>query len=275
MSHRYFLSIVLILAGATAGFTQTLGDFARAERARRELLAKSAALPDRTATVIGREALIKEVLRVSGAKRQLEQLLQTSISSVNNTNRPEGVSARDYQRIVSEVFNGEQLTRLMEKSIADNVNDKTIIDIVRWYRSPLGQKVVTAEINAADPHGYTRFEEFVSTLEANPPSAKSPELVEAIGGTALGLSRPAEIQPSGAMHLPNTVWFLFVYNSLSEAELSTYLAFLKSPSTAAFHNAVWSGMDATFAGAAQRLGQRFGEKTHGPTLKAANTSQRH
>jgi hypothetical protein len=260
MSYRYLLAIVLILAGASAGYTQTLGDLARAERARRALPAKGAASPDSSATLVGREALIKEVLRVSGAKRQMEQLLQASMSSVSNRKLPEGISAREYQRIASEVFNVEQLTRLMEKSIADNVNDKAIIDIVRWYRSPLGRKVMTAEMNAMDAQSSTRFQQFVSTLDANPPSPKTQELVEAIGGTTLGISRPAAAQPSGAMHLPNTVWFLFAYNSLTEAELSGYLTFLKSPSTAAFHNAVWSGMDATFADAAQHFGQRLGEK---------------
>ena len=172
MSYRYFLSFVFILAAASTGFTQTLGDLARAERARRELVAKRSALPDSSATVIGREALIKEALRVSGGKRQLDQLLQTSMTSVKNRKLPEGVSAREYQRIVNEVFNAEQLTRLIEKSIADNVNDKTITDIVRWYRSPLGQKVMTAEINAMDPQASMRLQQFVSTLDANPPSAR-------------------------------------------------------------------------------------------------------
>ena len=79
----------------------------------------------------------------------------------------------------------------------------------------------------------------------------------------MGISRPAAAQESGAKNLPNTVWFLFAYNSLSEAELSGYLAFLKSPSIAAFQNAVWSGMDATFADAAQHFGRRLGEKKRG------------
>jgi hypothetical protein len=271
MSYRYFVSIVLLLAAASPGFTQSLGDLARAERARRGLLAQGAASPDRTATVVGREALIKEALHVSGAKRQLEQLLQTSMSSLSNRKLPEGFSAQEYQRIVSEVFNAQQLTRMLEKSIAVDVKDKTITDIVRWYRSPLGQKVMTAEMNAMDAQASTRFQQFVSTLEATPPSASRLELVEAIGGTALGISRPAAVQASVASNLPNTVWFLFAYNSLSEAELSGYLAFLKSPSTAAFHSAVWSGMDATFADAAQHFDRRLAEGSR-PVVTRANNA---
>src|SRR5689334_15202997 len=102
MSYRYFVSIVLLLASASPGFTQTLGDLARAERARRGLLAQGAASPDKSAMVVGREALIKEALHVSGAQRQLEGLLQTSMSSLSNRKLPEGFSAREYQRIVSE-----------------------------------------------------------------------------------------------------------------------------------------------------------------------------
>src|SRR5438093_13687657 len=105
MPYRYLLLMVVILANVSIGFTQTLGDVARAERARREVLnrknlseapATETPATETPATVVGREALIKEALRVSGAKRQLEWLLETSHPSIAKGAVPKGVSAQEY-----------------------------------------------------------------------------------------------------------------------------------------------------------------------------------
>ena len=47
------------------------------------------------------------------------------------------------------------------------------------------------------------------------------------------------------------------YHSLSDAELSAYLTFLKSPAVGAFNSSVWNGLDVTFGDAAQRLGRKL------------------
>jgi len=270
MSYRCSLLIALIVACASTGFSQTLGDLARAERARRQLLARGAASPDKAATLVGREALIKEVLRVSGAKRQMEQVLQSSLPSLTNEKLPEGMSTREYQAVVGEVFNVERLMRLVEKSISDSVADKTLIDIVRWYRSPLGNKIAMAEISGNQPQASARLQQYAATLQSNAPSESRQQLVDGITATALGLPRPTSDfdtifagQSTDAISQGTSLWFLFTYSSLSETELSSYLSFLKSPSVTQFNSAVWNGMDATFSDAAQRLAGRLaGKKKH-------------
>ena len=108
MPYRCLLLIVVVLANVSIGFTQTLGDAARAERARRDVLnrknAAEAPATETPQTVVGREALIKEALRVSGAKRQLELLLETSLPSIANGPVPKGVSVQEYGRLMKDVF---------------------------------------------------------------------------------------------------------------------------------------------------------------------------
>jgi len=267
MPYRFCLSLVLILAAASIEFTQTLGDLARAERARRQLLTRGAASADKAATLVGREALIKEALRVSGARRQVEQVLQSSLPALTSGKLPDGMPPRQYQKVVSDVFDVERLMRLVEKSISDSVADKTLIDIVRWYRSPLGNKIAMAEISGNQPQASARLQQYAAALQSNAPSESRQQLVDAITATALGLPRPASdfdknfpAQSTDAISQGTSLWFLFTYSSLSETELSSYLTFLKSPSVTAFSSAVWSGMDATFSDAAQRFSRRLAEK---------------
>src|SRR2546426_11985030 len=98
MSYRRLLLILFVLTNVSTGFSQTLADFARAERARRQGLTKgvtSANTPsanppsantlsanppsaNTAAKPVAREALIKEALGASGARRQVEQVVKTS-----------------------------------------------------------------------------------------------------------------------------------------------------------------------------------------------------
>lgn len=273
MPYRSLLLTAVVLANVTLGFTQTLGDAARAERARREVLNKKnmseAPATETPATVVGREALIKEALRASGAKRQLERLLETSLPSIANGPVPKGVSAQEYRRLVNDVFGVERLMPVMEKSVSNAVTDKTLTDILRWYRSPLGKKIAAAEVNTNAPDAPARLEQFASTLSSNPPTATRQQLIEDISATVPGISRrfrdfektvtPPEPETESITEA-GAVWYLFAYNSLSEDELSAYLSFLKSPSVTAFVNSVWNAMDATFGDAAQRFAQKLAEK---------------
>lgn len=263
MSYRCLWLIVLTLAGASSGFTQTLADFARAERARRDVLIKSGSPPETPATLLGHEALIKEALRVSGARRLLERHLETSLPSVVNGSVPDGVPAQEYRRIVNEVFRVEPLMPMMEKSVSNAINDKNLIDIVRWYRLPLGKKIALAEVDANGPDAPARLQHFASMLQSSAPSAKRQQLVEGLSAAALGIPRPSpdfEKVSAAATESStdsNPFWLLFVYHSLSDAELSAYLTFLKSPAVAAFNSSVWNGLDVTFGDAAQRLGRQL------------------
>jgi len=266
MSYRRLLLILFILTNVSTGFSQTLADIARAERARRQGLTKSVVSAN-APKPLDREALMKEALGASGARRQVEQVLETSLPSATNGHLPDGVSTQEYQQITKEVFQVEHLMQVMQKSVSSRVDDKTLVDIVRWYRTPLGKKIATAEINANAPDTPARLQHYVAMLQSNSPSANRQQLINGISAAGIRIPRPpADFEKTlGADRTKSisdgtALWSLFTYNSLSDAELSDYLTFLKSSSAAAFNNSVWSGIDATFGDAAQQLGRKLAEK---------------
>jgi hypothetical protein len=287
MLKRQSVLIALILANSSIGFTQTLADFAREERARRNVFvatprANPPAQPDIPATKLEAstpkpdvpapksdastttpavstpkpavsEALITEAVRISGARRQLRDAIETFRPSLAVEKRPNDVSAQEYQQIVNEALGLDRLTQVMEQSVSEAVNDKTLTNIVRWYASSLGKKVATAEGNVYSPDMSARYMHYAATLPAKAPTGNRQELIESIGAAGLGIPRPP-------VDFDNDTWLSFVYDSLTEPELSSYLAFLNSPSATAFNNAIWIGIDAAFGDAAQHFQQRLVEK---------------
>jgi len=267
MPYRRLLLILFVLTNVSTGFSQTLADVARAERARRQVLTKNVIAAHTPVKAIDREPLLKEALDASGARRQVEQVLKTSLASATTGQRPDGISAQDYQQITSDVFEVGHLMQVMQKSISGKIDDRTLGEIVRWYRSPLGKKIAAAEVNADGPDAPTRLQRYAATLQSKAPSANRRQLIDGISAAGLGVpGSPADFEKTSAADATNsisdgtTVCFLFAYNSISETELSEYLIFLKSPSAAAFNNSVWNGIDMTFGDAAQQFGRKLAEK---------------
>jgi hypothetical protein len=253
MFRRQFVLIALILANFSIGFTQSLGDFARDERARRNSFVTAANPTNTVATSDASETLITEAVRISGAKRELQETLETFRPSLAGEKRPNDVSVQAYQGIINEALGLDRMTQLMERSVSETVNDNTLTNIVRWYGSALGRKIASAERNAYSQEVPARFQRYAAMLQEKAPTANRQELVEGIGASGLGIPRPP-------VDFDNDSWLVFVYDSLTDVELSGYLAFLNSPSATAFNTAIWTGIDAAFSDAAQHFQERLAEK---------------
>jgi hypothetical protein len=259
MLHRQLLVIVLIFGNVSLGIPQNLGDFARAERARRKDFTGNRSNKNTPANSATREGLIKEAVRVSGARRQLEQALET-FHPTGNEKRTDGISPQEYQQAVNDVFQMDRLIRSMEQSVPESVQDSTLTEVIRFYGSPLGRKISAAEISANAPDSPTQFQRYAATIPEKSIPAIRQEVVETISAAGLGIPRPPRDAANTLDSRGHDLWFQFVYSSFTDAELSSYLTFLKSPAAAEFNNSMWSGMDATLGDAAQRLAQRLAEK---------------
>jgi hypothetical protein len=258
LKRQLLLIVVLILGNVSMGLTQSLGDFARAERARRKGFVGNRPTVDTPKSA--RNGLIKEAVRVSGARRQLEQALETFRPSPGGEKRTDGVSAEEYQRAVAEVFQTDRLIRGMEQSVPESVKDNTLAEVVRFYGSPLGRRLSAAEISANLPEATGQFQRYAATTQDKPGSANRQEMVDVISAIGLGIPRPARDVAKVLEARGTGLWFQFVYESFSDAEISSYLMFLKSPASTEFNNSMWNGMDAALGEAAQRLAQRLSEK---------------
>ena len=259
LQRQLLLVVILIIGNVSFGLTQSLGDFARAERARRKGFAGNRPA-DTSAKSPTRDALIKEAVRVSGAKRQLEQAVETFRPSLGDERAAEGFSPQEYQQAINEVFKLDRLIRGVEQSVPESVQDSTLAEVVRFYGSPLGRKIAATEADANVAGATARFQYYASTTAEKSVSVNRQELVEAISAAGLGIPRPPREAGKTVEARGTGIWFQFIYESLTDVELSSYLTFLKSPAATEFNNAMWSGMDATLGDAAQRLAQRLSEK---------------
>jgi hypothetical protein len=260
MLRRQFVLVVIILTNFSIGSTQSLGDFAREERARRAAFVaeavpvKAPVKPDvPPAKPDVSESLLTEAVRVSGARRQLQETIETFRPSLAGEKQPDDLSAKEYQAIINEALELDRLTQVMERSVSETVNDNMLTNIVRWYASPLGRKIASAEVNAYSPDTPARFQRYSGIFHEKAPTANRQELIESIGAAGLGVPRPS-------VDVDNDTWLLFLYDSLSEPELADYMVFLNSPSATAFNSAIWNGIDAAFGDAAQHFQQKLAEK---------------
>ena len=260
MLSRQFLLIVLIFGSISSGFSQDLGDFARAERARRRGFTGNPVRTDGGGKASGRDGLIKEALRVSGAKRQLEQALETFRPALVDQKQTNGIPVQEYQQAVNEVFQLDRLIRVMEQSVPESVSSITLTEVIRFYESSLGRRISAAEIGANSPDQAAQFQRYASATHEKPASTSRQESVDGISAAGLGIPRPPRDARKILDAQGSGLWMQFVYNPFSDAELSSYLAFLKSPAATAFNNAMWSAMDAALGDAAQRLAQKLADK---------------
>src|SRR5262245_23944558 len=141
MSRRILLAALLFATHVSTGFAQTLADVAREERLRREMIMTGGIPLDSVVLPLGPEALLKEALQVSGARRQLQQVVDAALQSIAKQKHPGDITGPEYQQIISEAFDSDRLMRIMEETMGKGVSEKTLRDIILWYRSPLGKKI--------------------------------------------------------------------------------------------------------------------------------------
>jgi hypothetical protein len=291
MTDRILFAIFLATATVSSGFGQTIADVARAERARREAVPSLGTLVDADGKPPSHDALTEEALRVSGARKQLEQALERALQSAAIQKQPQGISKEEYQRILAEAFNRDRLIQVMEKSFGETASDKALTDVILWYHSPLGQKILMAEVNSDEADAAAELQRFAGTIKQNPPSGNRMRLVQQLeeqtqatsrtvqlllsivmsvykGATDAGAEIPPpppdfeklfQAQVTPPLRQALRLKFLFVYRSVLENELLGYHAFLKSQSATAFNNSVWNAMNASFAVGGQHLGRKIAE----------------
>ena len=133
-------------------------------------------------------------------------------------------------------------------------------EVIRFYGSSLGRRISAAEIGANSPDQAAQFQRYASATHEKPASTSRQESVDGISAAGLGIPRPPRDSQKILDAQGSGLWLQFVYNPFSDAELSSYLAFLKSPAATEFNNAMWNAMDAALSDAAQRLAQKLAEK---------------
>jgi len=243
--------------------------------------------------------LVHQTLEIAGVLQSLEQMpaFFTQIEAgMQHPNVTPDVLTR-IEDTVRGSFEPRQFTSILKTELANALETQTFEDVVRWYRTPLAQKVAAVEIAAGDASTSLERQKFLQTIELNQPAKSRVELVRSIDrsihGTALmadaitamikgvltvsAIADPRSVSPStdvasirrdllNQMQGVAILNYLYTYRSLSDDELQAYADFLSSGPGKDFYDALERAYTTAFdqAGEAMQIQARrtFSRKPH-------------
>lgn len=273
-----FFAFILI-SQASNVFSQgnSLADFARSERVRRSDMEKT------------HSVLVKEVLEQSGVRQLLEQVGTgfTSSSEEQLKQLPPEIR-QQLKQAVSGSFDASKLMPIFEHAFALEMDIVSLEEVSRWYETPVGQRVISAEKTADSRKlsGDSRLpgaapgraqliqqlevttrgtERTVAVLAAMTKSMltrildSAPEAAQIKGDFIRGFEAGFTATAVPGMRGPILASYASAYSPLSDDELQDYISFLASRAGRRFMNATWNGLQKAMAEGGTEIGARFSE----------------
>lgn len=120
------------------------------------------------------DAQVYQLLDKSGATRIIESLpmqMQAMGQQMGLTAKDPAAHQQEIQMIVSSI-NTDDMLRTMAENIKANASQEDVSKILTWLGSELGNRLVQAELQSADPQFQQNLMRYMADLQANPPSAE-------------------------------------------------------------------------------------------------------
>ena len=191
---------------------------------------------------------------------------------------------------MSDVYAADRVMAAIRAQLLKTADQAALRKTLDFYKTPLAVKVTELEVAVSTVEGMTEIQRYAGTLQANPPAPERLKLVteldRAIRGTESGLDLmagtvrgmmsamrailPKEKQLDGkqlakvladvraknrpGMQQMTLASSLYTYRSLSDSELSQYVAFWASPPGAAMGAKTTAAINAAFDKLAVELG---------------------
>jgi len=228
------------------------------------LIAACLALPAH-ASAPNKEALAKELMKLSGLEQQIRQIPQQVLAGFDKDGKklpPQRYTA--LRRVLSQAYNAQTLEQHVYKRLHGELNHELATKTLGWLRSGLARKITKLEEQASTPQAIQQMQGYATKLESSPPSQQRLGLARRIDlatdatelmlditesstfGLAMALDAtlpPDQRQGEArlrvqmerqrpilreAYHRLSMVNALFTYQSLNDAELERYVDFLES-----------------------------------------------
>ncbi|HET8580706.1 MAG TPA: hypothetical protein VFL31_06885 [Nitrospiraceae bacterium] len=212
-----------------------------------------------------KEALTKELMKLSGLEQQIHQIPQQVLAGFDKDGKklpPQRYAA--LRRVLSQAYNAQTLERNVYKRMHSELTHELATNTLSWLRTDLGRKITKFEEQASMPQAIQQMGVFAKKLESSPPSQQRLGLARRIDlstdateilldiaesstfGLALALDAtlpPNQRQGEARLRVQmerqrpklreayqqlSMVNALFTYQSLSDAELERYVDFLES-----------------------------------------------
>jgi len=251
--------------------------------------------------------LAKEVLELSGTKKQISQIPQFLEGSLaGQKGKLDEQTFNTLCNIMRDAFKAETLYENLESTFIKNIDTKTLKDTKLWYQSELAKKITKLEIKASTPDSMQEMQKFAENFQKTPPPqsrialakdldnySKSTEMtLNMILGitegimTGINASLPAkqkmkhtdlkkQIDTTQAMLKPSIesttlVSFLFTYKDLTDKEFESYVSFHKSKVGQTFNKSLWKAMNHSFSQASNTIGKNMGQTLKNTKPKSNN-----
>jgi len=212
-----------------------------------------------------KEALAKELMKLSGLEQQIRQIPQQILAGFDKDGKklpPQRYTA--LRRVLSQAYNAQTLEQHVYRRVHRELNHELATKTLGWLCTDLARKITKLEEQASTPQTIQQMEVFAKKLESSPPSQQRLGLARRIDlatdatelmlditesstfGLAMALDAtlpPDQRQGEARVRVQmerqrqklretyqelSTVNALFTYQSLNDAEVERYVDFLES-----------------------------------------------
>ena len=235
---------------------------------------------------------MQEIYRLSGLEAQVGALDRVVAASlIPNLQRVPAAQAEVVRDAVLRAWSTPVLQQDVLARLTTAHDPQRAAEVLRWLRSPLGRRISSLETHAASAEGVEALEAFSKQLHSHPPDqtrlALARALDQATGATefavevslasaraamsAVGAALPQEkrLEPDKIeaaiesqrqrlheqLAMASLASTLFTYQSLSDSELETYLAFARGDAGHWYHDRVKQAMLGMLTDVSGRMGR--------------------
>lgn len=258
------------------------------------LMTLASSLVQATDTPADRNAVIGELMEVSGLNHQIEQIppmLDAGMRQGRN-----GIDADSFTKVsdaLSEFNTSKVFREEIKNSLDKNYDAERFAAFLAMARSPLAQKMIRLENEASTPEALANVREYAATLQKNPPASRRMELIErldkATGATTVNLNiqlwtfqamasiMDPVLPPERRMkpeQLEDIMWqiqlqsrpmiqqfaqinMLYAYRSVSDHELTEYLKLYETEIGKWYVDLAGKAIVSAFSNIAEKTAQRL------------------
>ena len=117
-----------------------------------------------------KEALTRQLMKMSGLEEQLNQIKQNVYANLNESK--DNLPADLYEamsQVIAEAYDGKTMQKIVSAGLSRDLSIKEMLDILSWLQTGLGRKITGLEEAASTPEAFNGMQTFTRQLQTNPP----------------------------------------------------------------------------------------------------------
>lgn len=262
-------------------------------------------LNEATAAPPSTDSLTSEFMQLSGLDYQLQQIPEQVLMGFEQQGRRLPSERRAALRhVIAQAYRADRLKAFVSRELARTARPDVLTKSLAWLRSDLGRRITKLEEAASEPSAVREVQQFARQLQSSPPPQERLRLAERLDratnstetqldlmeSTMLGVATAADAtlppqqrlgeerirtqiaRQRAALHTAAQqqvlLSSLFMYRSVSPAELEQYLAFLESEAGKEMYSATNHAFKGALKAAIHRMSRSMMDAIKPPAGRA-------